>query len=487
MSMSTEATHRAAAGRHRAAASRTRTAASLAALFVGQVRSFREPRVRSSIRLNLLDSLCPRGSVDCTIELFLCGGLGYCQNKHKSKTQQPPLISRSEYSEMVANFSVGMHVAHVDWPRERCTDQERLRCSSRETRWCTGPKRKSCDSGRSRDPDSDATLLRNAPEFVRVEEEARSMFGIRVRQELLGLLRLRGCVARIEGRESARGFGFDWVLVARFDVGYFAPVMPLATYLKQDRGGLYLPANIPWGLSDHWALLPRRFAEIYGDAISQLCCYSCWRLSPTLPWEELPAQAHPLLIGMDPNGPEALLGTQLFVHGVRLLPGYVPWVIVRYTLRTVDLVRQRHTGEYVAAECARHVGCNYTRRGEDGEPIPRPHFSDSPIWPACPDQVARLAACATHFGHWCIPANAPVCNPRAHAPRPVRVATARARSFGWVGPRLDRALAIGMSVAWVGLGLCSVACLLIGCLLAARLRRRRAYKRLTQGAVADPT
>eukprot|EP00966_Prymnesium_polylepis_P085097 1970211-Prymnesium_polylepis.1 len=80
---------------------------------------------------------------------------------------------------MVANFSAGLHVAHVDWPRERCADQERVRCSSHETRWCTGPKRKSCDSGRSRDPDSDARFLRNAPEFVRVEEEARSIFGVR--------------------------------------------------------------------------------------------------------------------------------------------------------------------------------------------------------------------------------------------------------------------------------------------------------------------
>eukprot|EP00966_Prymnesium_polylepis_P323055 7379271-Prymnesium_polylepis.1 len=109
MSSTAEATHRAATHR---APSRNGSTTSLAALFVGQVRSFREPRVRSSIRLNLLDSLCPRAPFDCTIELFLCGELGYCQNKHKSKSQQPPLISRTEYSEMVANFSAGLHVAH---------------------------------------------------------------------------------------------------------------------------------------------------------------------------------------------------------------------------------------------------------------------------------------------------------------------------------------------------------------------------------------
>ena len=90
------------------------------------------------------------------------------------------------------------------------------------------------------------------------------------------------------------------------------------------------------------------------------------------------------LIGMDPNGPEALLATQLFVHGVGLLPGYIPWVIVRYTMRTPDLrpfgtlLREGGT-QHVSAECTRHLGCNFTRRGDEGRLIPRPHFDDLPI------------------------------------------------------------------------------------------------------------
>ena len=82
-----------------------------------------------------------------------------------------------------------------------------------------------------------------------------------------------------------------------------------------------------------------------------------------LPWETVAAQIDPAnKIGMDPNGPEALLASQLYVHGVRLFPGYIPWVIVRYRMRTAVLKGATISAPYFAAECDHHKECNYTRR-----------------------------------------------------------------------------------------------------------------------------
>ena len=52
----------------------------------------------------------------------------------------------------------------------------------------------------------------------------------------LGLLRWLRCLPRVASREAARRRAFDWVLVARFDLLYFAPLPSLADFEAHGAG-----------------------------------------------------------------------------------------------------------------------------------------------------------------------------------------------------------------------------------------------------------
>jgi len=156
------------------------------------------------------------------------------------------------------------------------------------------------------------------------------------------------------------GRRFDWVLISRFDVAFFARVPPLPRWAAR-ASGVHYPSNHGI-MSDHWALMPRAHADAYTSAVSQLCCFRC--AAPT--WNE------------------ALLRTQLLVQGVPLHAGFVPWVLVR------------RTNGSIAVDCEMQKVCTHTcRRPSDAHPTTGAALP--PCWPPCPEEATTIRRCAHAF------------------------------------------------------------------------------------------
>ena len=339
--------------------------ADLAVLLSGQVRSFVDLAVRDSWRAHL-ESLCAGAS--CTPHLFLCSDLGGCD----AVARQPPATA-AEWRAAVADFSRGYRLAYEN-SSERCDHAEAMmRCSSEEERWCTGPGKPSCDADDAQGNSStlDSRQAKFAGALAKFRSRTSAGRSVRAPRHQLGFARWRHCFARVVAAEATSGRRYDWVLVSRFDVGFFGAPPPLATWAERGRG-VFFPSNHGI-MSDHWALMGREHADAYMHTIAQLCCRG--RCAPPI-WNE------------------ALLRAQLVVAGVPLRPGFVPWVLLR-----------RMTNGSVVADCARHEKCALTCSRSPGHhaavkvagsPLP---FVMPECWPPCPREEETLEQCARAFAN----------------------------------------------------------------------------------------
>ena len=393
---------------------------SLAVVLSGQVRTFVSPTVHQSIRNNVLDALCPTADTflstnggACTIELFLCGslgkgGCGSMAQKNAFRTQVTMTEYRAAIDSLVRRSTVDtlfkratISVAHIDaadLPSAACDDS--LQCGSDERRWCSGSQR-SCSSSAIHPAITEwnTTAHRLVRKRVPLLDDGpfNSIVGVRTMKfhvSRLGVLRWMRCLRHLRTREAQRSTPFDWVLVARFDLGYFAPLPPLSAFTNQR--GVHLPANHYSPLNDFFALMPREHAEVYLSTASQACCTSCWLRSPPLPWDQKiidrskQRRMPGLILDMFPHGPEQWLAAQLYVHAVPVYGGFFPIVLTR------DRSARGRGG--LMGECERHRVCNttsvsYTQTAVGDLHPQRELPGDS--WPPCPSD--RVEQCARFF------------------------------------------------------------------------------------------
>ena len=263
---------------------------SLAVVLSGQVRTFTSHRVGHSIRKNLIDALCPSDRA-CAVELFMCAELGICTSMRTrlgSMGSPSPIVTvdelRNAWSAAFGNLSVG----HITWPPTNgtfCHAASQLRCTPDEQRWCNGT-RSQCDG--VTDPRLTAWAetpkgARHAGRIKQLEAAARSGETFEPPAPLLGQLRWLQCFQHVLAREARRHEGrFDWLVVTRFDVGFFFPLPPLHEYMR--RPGVHVPSNHYSPLCDIFALMARSAADAYFSSIAQLCCLSCLWRAPLAPW-----------------------------------------------------------------------------------------------------------------------------------------------------------------------------------------------------------
>ena len=398
----------------------------VAAVFSGQVRTFMAPTVRASIRDELLHGLCPSVK-DCALELFLCAELGHCRSMQGtelgnsgSRSPTVPLHAfKSAWKEALGNLPVG----HINWPAENCTkDLDTFTCTAVHRRWCTGRRRATCEAGGVADPN----LLRwnashhSANRVHRIRElQSLSAQGAPFTPPvpLLGMKRWLDCLPHVRARESARGYEFDWVLVARLDVGYFRPLPHLREF---GRRGVYVPANHYSPLCDLFGLVAREYADAYLSSMSQLCCLDCLFTSPLLPWQRRAMERGEPgnVLSLDA---EALLAAQLYVHAVPVYGGFVPFALVR-PHRPYFAARARaragDSGGMYSAECGRHALCDtassalwdFAALGADAGGIG---------WPPCP--ADRKQACeARCWSARCKRTAYTLCEPQETAKKPCK-------------------------------------------------------------------
>jgi hypothetical protein len=395
-------------------------APSLAVVLSGQVRTFVSPKVYQHFRSKVLHALCPTSDA-CAIELFLCSSLGKSgcssmaeRNSFRTqvttsefRTAVHALNQRSAIDALYRRSTI--HIAHVDWEQPTSCDDS-LRCGMAERRWCSGPRR-SCASSVIHPAiaawnASISAISRNRRNPRLFEDEdgpLASIVGVRTVRfpaSRLGVLRWLRCLQHLHSREALRSTPFDWVLVARFDNGYFAPLPPLSAFTSQH--GVHLPANHYSPLNDFFALMPRDYAEAYLSTASQACCTSCWLRSPPLPWDMRTidrsnrSKSAGILLDVIPHGPEQWLAAQLFVHGVPVYGGFFPIVLTR-TRASSTRAGQHHDGACqgrscaLTGECFRHRVCNTTSASYSQTAVSDLHPpQDSEAWPPCPsDRVAR--------------------------------------------------------------------------------------------------
>ena len=329
----------------------------LAVLLSGQVRTFVHDSVRNSFCGNVLDALCPDRQSCRAVELFLCAGSGRCGSMAQQNGQHAD-VQAAEYQRVIMELqrcsrTVTPHVAYFTPPeqttahRSVCDESlSSIRCGEAEKAWCSGPRRR-CDEHAAVHPALaawNATVVgirrgrgssRNPVDPARLALVAAGK-PLPLHKSQLGILRWMGCLAQLEARERARPGGrFDWVVVARFDLTYFAPLPPLRAFAANG-AGVHLPANHVSPLNDFFALMPRRHAGAYLSAASQACCNACWLRAPPLPWDgrtlarSARLKTPGLSLDVIPNGPEQWLGAQLYVQGVPVYAGYLPLALTRW-------------------------------------------------------------------------------------------------------------------------------------------------------------
>ena len=231
----------------------------LAVLLSGQVRTFVHDSVRNSFCSNVLDALCPDRQSCRAVELFLCAGSGRCGSMAQQNGQHAD-VQAAEYQRVIMELqrcsrTVTPHVAYFTPPSRRapCVCDEPLvdRCGEAEKAWCSGPRRR-CDEHAAVHPALaawNATVVgirrgrgssRNPVDPARLALVAAGK-PLPLHKSQLGILRWMGCLAQLEARERARPGGrFDWVVVARFDLTYFAPLPPLRAFAANG-AGVHLP------------------------------------------------------------------------------------------------------------------------------------------------------------------------------------------------------------------------------------------------------
>ena len=386
---------------------------SLALLLSGQLRTFVHDAVLRSFCRNAIDALCEDRSCS-TVELILCAGSGQCGSSAQ-QNGQPTDVSTAEYRRTVAALR---HCAQtsvvVVTPLEETTCDASISCGAEQKRWCTGPRRR-CDEQSAVHP---ALSAWNASLFersrgrlaykARIDEArlalVRAGHPLSLHKSQLGILRWYRCLGRLETRERAReGGAFDWVVVARFDLSYFAPLPPLRAFAAHGRG-VHLPANHLSPLNDFFALMPRVHADAYLSSACQACCNACWLRSPPLPWDARTLRrggggALDVIL----NGPEQWLGAQLHVHAVPVFAGYLPLALTRWSGgrshppgRGVQPGgREVRRESAIEGECHRHRNCNTSSLGYTQTATRDLRPNAEPDWPACPPD--RVQACEAFF------------------------------------------------------------------------------------------
>ncbi len=305
----------------------------LAAVLSGQVRSFVEPRTHLSIRRNLFAALCP-DTAQCTIKLVLCVELGFCnsnfgdQRMAASSRRPASAVPLRRFRDAVSALGVGIATGPHTWPSARCSREEQeLRCGPTERRWCEGPRRR-CGSRDGYGPIHPDLARWNVSRRHRsIELSSQPPPNLQTPTKFVqGVVRWLKCLPRLLEAERALGEPFDWVAVIRPDVAFFDPLPSLRTF-AQYGSGVFVAANQYSPISDLFALMPRTFAAAYLSAATQLCCLDCWWRTPPMPWTARALARGEHMISV--TSAEALLASQLWVAGVPVHAGYLPFTIVR--------------------------------------------------------------------------------------------------------------------------------------------------------------
>lgn len=185
---------------------------------------------------------------------------------------------------------------------------------------------------------------------------------VRIARALFG--RMAQAFKLVEDRERETHITYSWVVRARFDAGWYAPMGVAATDLAQDR--IYVPIQTWNGINDQFALVPRQFALDYFNAQDVLECdestgYPLWYASPTHVWQ-----------------PETLLWRHLQLRGVPV------------ARRTLPVIISRFDGTSRCLEVAPH-----TLLGTVADAIARPIVETSLF--SRISKTAHIAACAARY------------------------------------------------------------------------------------------
>lgn len=332
---------------------------SLAVVLSGIVRSFVTPLVHVSMRKNIIDALCA-GQSCSGWDIFACGDLG---TSAMGDVVRSPPARRDLFRKAFADFSTNasrVNLSLTSVNSSEASGQLQISCKN-ALRWCNGPGRGAVCEGQH------------------VSGAHRAAPGE------LGLLRQAQCFERVLQSESRRRRAYDWVVFLRFDVAFFHPIPPLASFALRGEGVFVadnhvmhplatvynLSASSPRlsSFSDHFAVVSRRFAVAYARAHVQGCCRPCWQHA-----RDVDHRLQPWTRGSG----EEFLATQLNVHRVPVHFGFYPSLLVRVlTNRSL-----------FSAECFRQASCcAHTQPGAF-----RTANQLGQCWPPC--RPRRMAECA---------------------------------------------------------------------------------------------
>lgn len=185
---------------------------------------------------------------------------------------------------------------------------------------------------------------------------------VRIARALFG--RMAKAFKLVEDRERDTHITYSWVVRARFDAGWYAPLGVTALDLAQDH--VYVPIQTWNGINDQFALVPRQFALDYFNARDVFGCdestgYPLWYVSPTYVWQ-----------------PETLLWRHLQLRGVPV------------ARRTTPVIISRFDGTSRCLEVAPH-----TLLGTVADAVARPEVTTSFF--SRISKTAHIAACAARY------------------------------------------------------------------------------------------
>ena len=146
------------------------------------------------------------------------------------------------------------------------------------------------------------------------------------------------CHRKVVAAERALGYMFDWVVVMRFDVGYFGKLpslssLPSGVTIPANHGQNFGESRTHGWMSDHFAVASRYYSTLY-------CYHPCQAVEHIVQHGGSAATRAAAEEALEAH----LSATKTPVH-LR----YVPWVLVR--------ALDDNAGALYAAECWRHIPC----------------------------------------------------------------------------------------------------------------------------------